>query len=589
MLPSKQLPMPDPLISCLCVTRNRPNLLRRAVECFQAQTYVNRELIAVYEADDVETREYLRTVADDAVRTFEVPVDRKRTLGELRNYAVEVSLGDYVCQWDDDDWYRNDRLSVQMGALRESGKEACVLARWICLDALTQTAYIGRRRQWEGSLLCRKSTLPAYPHLPRGEDTGVVEQLQRTRQLLRLDRPEVYVYTFHGDNTWDRAHWSRVLDGASRLSDDETGRIIAASRSDQIRPVAAAPSDYLAETRRVFDEAIARRPAGVREWRCRFAGLPVQLRVVGPTLGAHMNAAFEHLRRDEDGAAPAALTIDLWDRTYTGLGCPGVPFAPDSTTHLDDGLITQFGDGEVVRYERPRSVTSLDRRVGRILDCRLDGDHLALHERSKPFPILLAAWYQHHGVQQLHASLVAREGRGILFVGDSGSGKTTCALACALAGFDYLGDDNVGLQAADDGVWWGHSYYAAARIDAGHLQRFPALQPHVIKSPFQWEPKGMVLMPHVIPQRVTTRARVVAAVMPRFAGLGPTRLTKASKVETLIALASTTLTLPLSPALPGWLKLGDLVEHTPCYQLAVGQDMAEIPDRVGRLLVDTTW
>jgi hypothetical protein len=301
-----------------------------------------------------------------------------------------------------------------------------------------------------------------------------------------------------------------------------------------------------------------------------------------------MNAAFEHLHCEEDGEAPAALTIDMWDRAYTGLGCPGVPFAPDSTTHLDDGLITRFGDGEVLRYERPRSVTCLDRPAGHILSCRLDGDKLALHERSKPFPIMLAAWYQQQGVQQLHASLVAREGRGVLFVGDSGSGKSTCALACALADFDYLGDDYVGLQVAEGGAWWGHSYYAAARIDAGHLQRFPQLRRHEIKSPFDWESKSMVLMPRVVPERVAARARVAAAVMPRFAGPGPTRMTKASKVETLITLASTTLRLPLSPALPGWLKLGDLVEHLPCYHLEIGGDVAEIPGLVGQLLAEAT-
>jgi len=98
----------------------------------------------------------------------------------------------------------------------------------------------------------------------------------------------------------------------------------------------------------------------------------------------------------------------------------------------------------------------------------------------------------------------------------------------------------------------------------------------------------MVLMPRVAPKRMTARARVVAAVMPRFAGPGPTRVTKASKVETLITLASTALRLPLSPALPGWLNLGDFVEHLPCYRLEIGGDAGEIPSLVGQLLAEAT-
>jgi hypothetical protein len=46
-------------------------------------------------------------------------------------------------------------------------------------------------------------------------------------------------------------------------------------------------------------------------------------------------------------------------------------------------------------------------------------------------------------VVTLHAAGVACAGRAALIVGDSGSGKSTAALACASAGFGFLGDDQV--------------------------------------------------------------------------------------------------------------------------------------------------
>ncbi len=43
----------------------------------------------------------------------------------------------------------------------------------------------------------------------------------------------------------------------------------------------------------------------------------------------------------------------------------------------------------------------------------------------------------------LHAACVGRQGRGILLLGSSGAGKSTTALQCSLAGFDFLSEDSV--------------------------------------------------------------------------------------------------------------------------------------------------
>ena len=41
-----------PLVTCLCLTRNRRGFLPRAIECFVAQTYEERELLIVDDGDD---------------------------------------------------------------------------------------------------------------------------------------------------------------------------------------------------------------------------------------------------------------------------------------------------------------------------------------------------------------------------------------------------------------------------------------------------------------------------------------------------------------------------------------------------------
>jgi hypothetical protein len=48
----------------------------------------------------------------------------------------------------------------------------------------------------------------------------------------------------------------------------------------------------------------------------------------------------------------------------------------------------------------------------------------------------------------LHGACVGKRGRGILLLGDSGAGKSTVALQCALAGFDFLTEDAVFVNSA---------------------------------------------------------------------------------------------------------------------------------------------
>jgi len=215
-----------PLVSCLCVTRARPGLLRRAVECFRAQTHPNRELVVVWESDDGATRGYVSTLDDPGIRSVEVPATPKRSLGALRNLAVAEARGALVAQWDDDDWYAPRRLEEQVRVLEESGLAACVLERWTIYDAITQQAYLSARRAWEGSLVAEKGAMPSYADVPRGEDTAAIARLMEDARTTSLDRPDLYVYTYHGANTWARAHFrKRILMNAELLAPGECLRI----------------------------------------------------------------------------------------------------------------------------------------------------------------------------------------------------------------------------------------------------------------------------------------------------------------------------------------------------------------------------
>jgi len=219
----------EPMISCICVTRGKPSLLMRAVECFETQTHKHKELIVVFEDDDYITREACKRVSKLFIKMVEIGASPKRTLGALRNIAIAEASGEFVCQWDDDDWYHCRRLEIQLKAIRQTGFPGCFLARWLVFDTVCQKSFISNQRIWEGSILCRKDVIiqKPYPDLVKGEDTEVLEYLYANDYLIGLDDPSLYIYVYHGRNTFGREHWEYIFECSAEVSADTNDEIVS--------------------------------------------------------------------------------------------------------------------------------------------------------------------------------------------------------------------------------------------------------------------------------------------------------------------------------------------------------------------------
>jgi hypothetical protein len=146
----------------------------------------------------------------------------------LRNASLAAAQGAFVCNWDDDDWHAPRRLELEIEALVQAAAHACVLSRWLVFDEVTRNAYVSGKRLWEGSLLCRRDLevlKEGYPPQKRGEDRVLIRAMQEKYRIATLDRPELYVYTYHGKNTWDREHFERIFAAATELSQVDSSRI----------------------------------------------------------------------------------------------------------------------------------------------------------------------------------------------------------------------------------------------------------------------------------------------------------------------------------------------------------------------------
>lgn len=201
-----------PLVSCLCISYNRLNHLKNAITYFQAQGHRNKELIVISGVYDPQYEELCYTFYDEGVRYYGLVDTEMRTLGELRNFAIEKANGEYFCMWDDDDWYNCNRIECQLKELTKSKKEGTVLPYYILYDSVNKDAYMSIPMPPPASILCKKTAITKdllYRELNRSEDSLFLYNLNQKNTLFPLINPILYIYTYHGSNTWDIAHFKQ--------------------------------------------------------------------------------------------------------------------------------------------------------------------------------------------------------------------------------------------------------------------------------------------------------------------------------------------------------------------------------------------
>jgi glycosyltransferase involved in cell wall biosynthesis len=212
-----------PLISCICITDNRPMLLKRAIDCYLSQNYIRKELVISYPKDDVNTKDFVKMYLRDKINDIElIERDPDVTLGNARNHAIFQCHGDYICIWDDDDWHHPSRLSFQYNSLETTGNHflGSVLTRIFLFDETSTLGYLSFPYHWDGTLFCKKEMVlqNQYANRNKGEDTHVVPFLNSRGMLAHINEaPFLYIYVYHGSNTWDYTHFKIFIEKSSLL------------------------------------------------------------------------------------------------------------------------------------------------------------------------------------------------------------------------------------------------------------------------------------------------------------------------------------------------------------------------------------
>lgn len=184
--------------------RNRNVWAAIALDSFLRQTYPNKHLLILDDADDPTFAEPMMFENVAYLQSIDrLPIHTKR------NMLASVAAGEIICHFDSDDYSDPDRMAQQVKLLEESGKQVTGYHSMLFHDVPRNLAFkfIYGPEYAVGTSLCyRKEFWKAHPfrqgERPNvGEDNEFGKDARQRREIFTVDGGQMMVARIHAGNT----------------------------------------------------------------------------------------------------------------------------------------------------------------------------------------------------------------------------------------------------------------------------------------------------------------------------------------------------------------------------------------------------
>jgi glycosyltransferase involved in cell wall biosynthesis len=199
-----------PLVTCICPTMpSRREWLPKAIACFKAQTYPEKELLILADGFDGITA-WAAEIQTPDCRMITISVPPGMSIGAKRNLGAELAKGEFIANLDDDDHSHPHRLADQVSRLQMSGKSVTGYHSIKFHEPSTGRwwQYRGHPLNWafDASLCYLKSFWQRHPFAPinDGLEASFRSAAIRERQFVTVDGSDQMYATIHPDNTGRR-------------------------------------------------------------------------------------------------------------------------------------------------------------------------------------------------------------------------------------------------------------------------------------------------------------------------------------------------------------------------------------------------
>ena len=198
----------EPLISCLCITEDRPAFMPWLLWNYDRQTWANRELVII----DSSRRPFDFGQRDD-IRIIRAP--HRSGVGEKRNLALEHADGEIITWFDDDDWQHPEKLASLATAMKDGKPFAGCTESWfldLARKRCSRYQATGRRILFNSVGVsvdaARRVRFPT--NIKKASDTRWMQDLERCFKTRgTVVKPPLFFWLCHGTNISNPARLRR--------------------------------------------------------------------------------------------------------------------------------------------------------------------------------------------------------------------------------------------------------------------------------------------------------------------------------------------------------------------------------------------
>ncbi len=345
--------------------------------------------------------------------------------------------------------------------------------------------------------------------------------------------------------------------------------------------IVAAPTldAFFDEALRVYERAAA---GGTVTRDYVLAGRAFRVHYANVALATSLGPALAHLAAPLPVGASAPFTVYAWGGELPGGHLPPPPW--EALPYFERGNVRgYYGERYTMAFDRrPHTFSAVEhaRQIG--LYWARDAVSLPYYERAAPLRRLLPGWRQPDGLFVAHAAAVGFPQGGALLAGRTGSGKSTTAALCIGSALGFAGDDYMLVEPGAPPRL--HALYNTAKLNREVLGWMPGLRPAVANPDRLELEKALVYVAGLWPERIAHSFPLRAILLPHPTAQAATVARPVALEAAYKALLPDTLFSVLGPPRLVTKALSALVRAVPCYELALGTDVAGVPAAIADLL-----
>jgi len=167
------------LVSVIMPYYNKKNYFLKSINSALKQTYINLEILIIYDDQNRDDLEYIENCIKNDSRVKIIFNDKNKGVAYSRNKAISIAHGEYIAFLDCDDYWETNKIEVQLNFMLTQGYD------------FSHTTYrvINYNGKIVGTIRARETL--KYKELLRSCDIGLSSVILKRKLLRDMKFPEL--------------------------------------------------------------------------------------------------------------------------------------------------------------------------------------------------------------------------------------------------------------------------------------------------------------------------------------------------------------------------------------------------------------